>query len=77
MSGELMAYIGREADCGCVTCVTIDNPDHKREVAKDVAQWVRWGMTVERVAADEARQMFTSCPHREQKAAAQTAEALF
>jgi hypothetical protein len=57
------AYIGRES-CGCVTCVTLDDPGHKREVAKDIANWVRWGMSVERVAVEDARSAFTTCSHQ-------------
>jgi len=58
------AYIGREENCGCVTCVTLDVPDHKTDVAKDIARWIRQGMTVERVPVEDARSAFTSCPHR-------------
>ena len=57
------AYMGRE-QCGCVTCVTVDNPEHKSYVAKDIADWVRLGLSVERVPIETARQALTfDCPH--------------
>lgn len=71
MSGY--AYLGREA-CGCVTCVTLDAPTHKREVAKDVAQWLRWGMTVERVTVEAARQAWAVCEHKKARASALAAD---
>lgn len=52
-SKETHAYIGI-APCGCVQGATVDGPDHKREVSKDVAGFLKWG-TVERVSIENAR----------------------
>lgn len=58
------AYMGRET-CGCVTCVTVDNPEYKKYVAKDLSDWIRQGLSVERVPIEEARQAITfDCPHQ-------------
>lgn len=57
------AYIGREPECGCATCATVDDGEHPAQVAKDIAQWVRWGLTVERVTVEAARAVLAACPH--------------
>jgi hypothetical protein len=54
------SYIGREP-CGCVTCATVDDEDHKKDIAKDIARWVRWGLTIERVPHEYVRQHLASC----------------
>jgi hypothetical protein len=48
-----MAYVAYHADCGKVVACTIDNPEHKKEVAKDVADWIRRGDTVEHIPATD------------------------
>ena len=48
------AYIGIAA-CGCIRAATADDPDQKKEVAKDVASFLRWGKTVERVSVESVR----------------------
>jgi hypothetical protein len=57
MMAEEMAYVAYHASCGKVIACTIDNPEHKREVAKDVARWIRYGDTVNRVPAAEVPDM--------------------
>lgn len=58
---EFMNYIAREK-CGCITCACVDNPEHKRDVAKSIASWVRDGLTVERVSSDLIKGSFGRCP---------------
>lgn len=59
------AYMGARP-CGCACALLVDNPEHKREVAKDVASWIRSGLTIQRGTIEEARQFwkdkFASCP---------------
>lgn len=63
-----MAYIAREK-CGCITMATVDDPEHKREVAKQIAKAVRLGETVERVTCEYVRTTEWKCPeHRKEKA---------
>jgi hypothetical protein len=48
------AYIGR-SPCGCITFATVDTPEHKCIVAKEVAQAMRDGLTIERVTVQFVR----------------------
>lgn len=62
-SATRMAYIG-VSPCGCVPAVTVDEPEHAKDVAKDISGWIKRGRTVERVTMDEARERLTmDCPH--------------
>ena len=61
---EAMAYIGREP-CGHVTCITVDALDHKAQTGREIAKWVRWGLTVERVTVEQARQQFAGLSHKQ------------
>ena len=47
MSEPRMAYVG-QLPCGCIEGATVDDPDHKRDVAKFVAKMLRDGLTVTR-----------------------------
>ncbi len=42
-----MAYAG-SLPCGCIVAVTIDKPEYARENAREVAKWIRDGMTIGR-----------------------------
>lgn len=57
-----MAYIGRKA-CGCCVAAAVDKPEHRKDTAKHVAQWVRSGLTIERVPVDDARKALKKCEH--------------
>lgn len=60
---ERMAYLGI-GPCGCAHMATVDNPDHREHVQKDVAKVIADGGTVERVPVDEARKRLVfDCPH--------------
>lgn len=70
---EGLAYVARKA-CGCVTLVTVDNPAHAADVARDVASCIRRGDSVERLPIELARAALTDmhfgpCPHDLAKAA--------
>lgn len=61
---ETMSYVGKKP-CGCVVAAVVDDPNHKRDVARTIAEWVKGGLTVERVTHDYVRQNFTlDCQHR-------------
>ena len=64
------AYAGI-AKCGCVRAATIDNPEHAKEVRRDVVAMLKWG-TIERMSLDQVRREFCidkhglsgeDCPH--------------
>ena len=41
----------------------VDKPEHRKDTAKHVAQWVRSGLTIERVPVDDARKALKKCEH--------------
>lgn len=64
MPEQSMSYISR-LPCGCLGILVIDNPEHRRDVAKEVAKAIRLGEAVERVATESVREMDWYCPeHR-------------
>lgn len=60
MMTERMAYIGQKP-CGCVVAAAVDIPECRKETAKDVAEWIRSGLTVERVPSVKVRTLFKTC----------------
>ena len=60
MESEPMSYISRK-ECGCLTLAIVDEPAHRREVAKEVAKAIRMGETVERVTCEQVRKMDWKC----------------
>ena len=53
------AYIGIKK-CGCVVAAVVDNPDHVKDVAKEVASCIREGLTIEHMPLEEARERLGS-----------------
>lgn len=59
-------YIARKP-CGCCVACAIDLGDD--DTADSVAEWIRWGLTVERVSHEDFRlnvmkeDTFMKCPH--------------
>lgn len=61
---EHMAYIGRKS-CGCVVAAYVDDPERRKDTAKEVASWIRDGLTVEHVTVTYANEQFKwDCPHK-------------
>ena len=64
---ESMSYISKKP-CGCLAMAVVDNPDHKKETAKEIARAIRAGETVERVTTEQVRTMNWKClAHMEPK----------
>ena len=60
-----MTYIGKR-ECGACIALAVDMPNHKKETAKEVAKWIRSGLSVERVTVKEARKsLFGKCGNPE------------
>jgi hypothetical protein len=55
-----MAYIGR-AKCGCIRAAFMDEPAYAKDIAKEVASWIRSGLTVERIDVVQARAQLGGC----------------
>jgi hypothetical protein len=47
-------YIGR-CKCGAIVAACVDTPDRKKETAKDVAEFISDGLTVERMSVEDVR----------------------
>ena len=65
--GKRNSYIARKP-CGCITMACVDNPEHKRETAKEVAKAIRLGETIDRVTSEYIRTTDWLCPYHRRKA---------
>ena len=54
MSEATHAYIGINKDGKCRAAV-VDNPDHAKDTRKSVQEFMKSGLTIERVTIEEAR----------------------
>jgi len=48
---EVYAYVGIKS-CGCTVAAFVDKPEYKKDIAKEVASWIRDGWRVDRVLCD-------------------------
>lgn len=61
-------YVGI-APCGCMRAATVDDPDRKKDVARDVRDFIKGGCHIERVLGEVPRvrlcfaQHDPDCPH--------------
>ncbi len=67
MTEEPMCYGGRCPECGNLCAATVDNPEHKKDVIKDVQMFMKEGLTIERITCDEVRSSLKSCNCHEKK----------
>ncbi len=58
---ESDSYIGRRA-CGCIRAARVIHGDPK-DIAEDVAEMIKGGLTVEKVASQYVRDNWGDCPH--------------
>ena len=58
------SYIGRK-HCGCLVAAMVDDPEHKKDIAKEIAKWIRDGLIIERVTTEYVRENFKYCSHKE------------
>ncbi len=56
MSEQTMAYAGLCAECGGMCAATVDDAVNKKNVRKDVADFMKSGMTIERVTVAHVNQ---------------------
>ncbi len=49
------SYIGREP-CGCISCaIVISENTKKKDIPRELVQWARWGLTIDRVLTEGLR----------------------
>lgn len=78
----VMVYVaGDPAQPGAAWAAFVDDPTHgpsvKKEMAKEIASWVRKGATVQRVPAQQARDMLAAWKRPDNKAKATAQAGLF
>jgi hypothetical protein len=54
MSDQDAVYVGR-ADCGCIRAVLVDYRWDRGLNAKEIARWIREGLTLERSTVGDVR----------------------
>ena len=57
-----MAYVGLKP-CGCIGAAFVDRPEYAKDIAREVASWIRNGLTVERMTTEEVRAADWKCTH--------------
>jgi len=57
-----MAYVGRKP-CGCIGAAFVDKPEYAKDIAREVASWIRDWLTVERMTTEEVRAADCKCTH--------------
>ena len=60
------AYIAKKP-CGCIFMAVVDNPEHRRDTAKEVAKSIRRGGIIERVTTDYVTKHWL-CPKHQTEA---------
>lgn len=81
MSEQAMVYVAADpAQPGAAWAAFVDDPEHgasiKKDMAKEIASWVRKGAQVQRVEVQQARDMLAAWVRPEKKAKAkETAQA--
>jgi len=53
-------YVGRKS-CGCPVAAVVDNPEHKHDTARAIADWIRSGLTIERQSIEWVRANLHTC----------------
>lgn len=51
--------------CGCIVGFSVDDKRIKKDTSVSVAQWIKDGLTVERVILTDAGLRLTICEHKE------------
>ena len=60
MNDTHMAYTAR-CKCGHIVAAAMDEPAYAKDNAREVARWIRDGLTVERFDVDAVRVMLHEC----------------
>lgn len=55
----MMSYIGKCKGCKNIVGAVVDLPDHKKDTAKAVAEFINDGLEIEQVSVDYVRENFS------------------
>lgn len=55
------AYVGQCKECGAYCAAFVDTPSLAKDIAKEIAAWIRDGLSVTRVEMNFVRENFNSC----------------
>lgn len=58
-----MAYVAI-TKCGCVVATIVDDPRWQDDIATDIADWIKDGLTIERKTVQWVRENLTFCSHK-------------
>lgn len=69
MSDKIInTYIAKVKECGCVVAACVDRPEYAKSTAKDVADWIKRGLVVERIQISESNPLSIGrCKHRSEQ----------
>jgi hypothetical protein len=62
-------YIGKVPGCGCIEAAYVDDAANAKAIGKEVAQWIRDGYEVTRVAFADGEIKMRRCTHRDAREA--------
>lgn len=61
------SYIGRKRPCGCVIAVCVDWEDDPKGTARNVADFIKSGLYIERIKSDDFASFGFGCKHKSVK----------
>ena len=61
-------YLGF-APCGCMKAIIVDvnTPERKRDTAKEIAKWIRAGLSIQHADTFDREKILNNCPACERK----------
>ena len=67
MESSTFAYVAFKKACGHMVAAAVDKPEYAKENAKEVSNWIRSGLRIERVTVERVRTELHGCDCDEQK----------
>ena len=55
-------YVGVAPGCACWVAAAVDEPKYAKDNAKEIARWIRDGLTVQNMDTEEVRVKLGGCP---------------
>lgn len=60
MNANVFCYVGIKS-CGHMVAAAVDRPENAKDNAKEVAKWMRSGLTIERRPVEDVRTQLQFC----------------